>query len=85
MTMKENYKEAAGQAPCEQQEAQEEKLARKLAKKYRLRLVGVGKHFGVFHCWEHFRMKEYGWVQAVVEHPDGRVVRYKADEIVFLD
>lgn len=85
LTMKENYEEATEQFPDEVLEAYEERAARKLAKKYRLRLVGVGKRFGVFHCWEHFRMGQYGWVQAVVEFPDGRVVRYKADEIVFID
>lgn len=85
LTMKGNYQEAAGQISDEVLEAYEKQQARKMAKKHRLRIVGVGKHFGVFHCWEHFRMGQYGWVQAVVEHPDGRVVRYKADEIVFLD
>lgn len=85
LTMKENYQEAAGQISDEVLEAYEEQQARRLAKKHRLRPVGAGKHFGVFHCWEQFRMGQYGWVQAVVEHPDGRVVRYKADEIVFLD
>lgn len=85
LTMKENYQEAAGQISDEVLEAYEEKQARKLAKKHRLRPVCAGNRFGVFHCWEQLQMGRYGWVQAVVELPDGSIEKYKTNEIVFID
>lgn len=63
----------------------EEQKARRKAKKHNLRLVAAGNRFGMFHCWEQFRMGQHGWVQAVVEHADGTVMKYKTCDIVFID
>lgn len=66
-------------------DAYEKTAAKALAEKYHLRPVCAGNRFGVFHCWEQLQMGKYGWVQAVVEFPDGSVGRYKTDDIAFLD
>lgn len=58
---------------------------REKAEKNNLRLIAAGNRIGMFHCWEQFRAGQYGWMQAVVEHADGTVMKYKTCDIVFID
>ena len=58
---------------------------REKAEKNNLRLIVAGNRIGMFHCWEQLRVGQYGWMQAVVEHADGTVVKYKTCDIAFID